>query len=289
MKPSMFEYDRPESLAEALAILADSGDEARVLAGGQSLIPMMNLRLAQPGRLVDIGGLDELRKIERVGDELRIGALVTHNTILDSALVADHCPMLVEAYHQVAHHSIRNRGTLGGSLCHNDPAAEMPLATSVLGATYVARSANGSRELSADAFFAGDFTSGLEPDEILVEVRIPRSPDRHGHAFFEIAQRKGDFALVACAALLVIEGGVCRNVRLGYRNLGLETIRFGAGEAALEGVEPSTERLSAVAALVAKEADPPSDIHATADYRRHLGRILTERALARCVERASAA
>src|SRR5215471_11164971 len=160
MKPARFEYERATDLASALA-------------AGQSLIPLLNLRLASAERLIDVGRLDELRYIRLDGNELRIGALTTHNGVLRSTEVAEHCPIMVEAYHLVSHHSVRNRGTIGGNLCHNDPASEMPLVVNLLGATLIARSASGERAIAGETFFKGDFETALEPSELLVEIRIP--------------------------------------------------------------------------------------------------------------------
>jgi CO/xanthine dehydrogenase FAD-binding subunit len=286
MKPAAFEYERPASVEAAVAALALHRDNARVLAGGQSLIPMLNLRLVQVGRLIDIGRLDGLRRVEVVGDELRIGALTTHNVLLTSPLVAERCPLIVEAYHEVAHHSVRNRGTLGGSLCHNDPASEMPLVMSVLGATLAVRSARGERLLKTEDFFVGMFTTALEPDELLVQIRVPLSAPGLGYGFHEIAQRKGDFALVAGAAVLRVTGGVCRDVRIGFRNVGADSIRLPAVEAELEGIAPSAERIAKAAETAAAAVNPPEDLHATAEYRRDLVRVVTERMLAQGVARA---
>jgi CO/xanthine dehydrogenase FAD-binding subunit len=286
MKPAPFEYERPETIEQAVAALARYGDQAKVLAGGQSLIPMLNLRVAQTDRLIDIGRIATLRGIERVGDELRIGALATHNAILSSATVADACPLMVEAYRDVSHHSVRNRGTLGGSLCHNDPSAEMPMVVSVLGATLVARSASGERQISAQDFFQDSFTTALEANELLVEIRIPVSPQGHGWAFQEVSQRKGDFALVAVAAMLTIVGGVCRDVRIGYRNAGTASARLAEVEAVLEGKEPQPALVAAAAEAATKAVDPTSDFHADADYRRDLAGTLTQRVLTSAIARA---
>jgi CO/xanthine dehydrogenase FAD-binding subunit len=286
MKPPPFDYERPANTNAALASLANHGGRAKVLAGGQSLLPMLNLRLVSPEYLIDISRLDELKYIRVADNELRIGALTTHNTVLKSADVAARCPIMVEAYRQVSHHSVRNRGTIGGSLCHNDPAAEMPLVINLLGALLVARSKNGERVVSAEQFFRGHFETALEDDELLTEIRIPIPAKGHGWSFQEVSQRKGDFALVAAAALLTLENGTCRDVRLGFRNVGERIFRLNVVEAQIEGQSPS-ERLFAAAASAAMDAvDPPSDLHADADYRRDLVEALTERVLAKALERA---
>jgi CO/xanthine dehydrogenase FAD-binding subunit len=286
MKPAPFEYERAADVASALSALAKFGKQAKVLAGGQSLIPMLNLRIAATERLVDVSRLDELRYIRVAGNELRIGALTTHNTVLKSSEVAAHCPIMVEAYRLVSHHSVRNRGTIGGSLCHNDPASEMPLVVNLLGATLIARSASGERTIAADKFFTGSFETALDASELLVEIRVPIPAKRHGWSFQEVSQRKGDFALVAAGAMLTIDGGVCRDVRLGFRNVGETIFRMPAIEAQIEGQAPSSALYSAAAKAVMDAVDPSSDVHADEIYRRDLVKALTERVLTTAVDRA---
>ena len=285
MKPPPFDYERPVDINGALASLASYGGRAKVLAGGQSLLAMLNLRLLSPERLIDVSRLDELKYIRMVGNELRIGALTTHNTVLKSQDVAMCCPIMVEAYRHVSHHTVRNRGTIGGSLCHNDPAAEMPLVVNLLGASIVARSRNGERVIEADQFFRGNFETALEDNELLTEIRVPIPANGHGWSFQEVSQRKGDFALVAAAAMLTLKDGVCGNVRLGYRNVGETIFRLKAVEAQIEGQAPSQHLFSNAAKAAMKAVEPPSDLHADADYRRDLVMALTERVLGKAVER----
>jgi CO/xanthine dehydrogenase FAD-binding subunit len=286
MKPPPFDYECPTDTNAALASLARHAGSAKVLAGGQSLLAMLNLRLVSPEHLIDVSRLGELKYIRVAGNELRIGALTTHNTVLKSADVATHCPIMVEAYRQVSHHAVRNRGTIGGSLCHNDPAAEMPLIVNLLGASLVVRSKNGERVIAADQFFRGNFETALEDDELLTEIRVPIPAKGHGWSFQEVSQRRGDFALVAAAAMLVLENGVCRNVRLGFRNVGESIFRLKAVEAQIEDQLPSERLFAAAASAAMKAVDPPSDLHADADYRRDLVKALTERVLDKAVERA---
>ena len=235
MKPAPFEYERAADLQSALLALARFGKQAKVLAGGQSLIPMLNLRLASTERLIDVGRLDELRYIRVVDSDLCIGALTTHNAVLQSPEIAEHCPIMVEAYRLVSHHSVRNRGTIGGSLCHNDPASEMPLVVNLVGATLIARRASGERAIAADRFFKGSFETALDASELLTEIRVPIPAKGHGWSFQEVSQRKGDYALVAAGAMLALDGGVCRQVRLGFRNAGETIFRMPAIEARIEG------------------------------------------------------
>ena len=286
MKPPPFDYERPVDTNGALASLASHGGRAKVLAGGQSLLAMLNLRLLSPERLIDVSRLDELKYVRMAGNELRIGALTTHNTVLKSADVATYCPIMVEAYRHVSHHAVRNRGTIGGSLCHNDPAAEIPLVVNLLGASIVARSRNGERVIAADQFFRGNFETALEDIELLTEIRIPIPANGNGWSFQEVSQRKGDFALVAAAAMLTLENGVCRNVRLGFRNVGETTFRLKVVEAQIEGQAPGRQLFSNAANAAMKTVEPPSDLHADADYRRDLVMALTERVLNKAVERA---
>jgi CO/xanthine dehydrogenase FAD-binding subunit len=286
MKPAPFEYERAADLQSALSALAQFGKQAKVLAGGQSLIPMLNLRLASTERLIDVGRLDELRYIRVADSELRIGALTTHNAVLGSPEIAEHCPIMVEGYRLVSHHSVRNRGTIGGSLCHNDPASEMPLVVNLLGAILVARSASGERTIAADRFFKGNFETALDASEMLTEIRVPIPAKGHGWSFQEVSQRKGDFALVAAGAMLAIEGGVCRRVRLGFRNVGETIFRMPAIEAQIEGQASSPALFSAAGTAAMNAVDPPSDLHADEAYRRDLVKILTERVLATAVARA---
>jgi len=286
MKPPPFDYERPADTKAALASLANFGDRAKVLAGGQSLLAMLNLRLASPERLIDVSRLNELKYVRLTGDELRIGALTTHNTVLKSPEVLAHCPIMAEAYRQVSHHSVRNRGTIGGSLCHNDPAAEMPLIVNLLGASLVARSTRGERVIAADQFFRGNFETALGADELLMEIRVPVPAKGHGWSFQEVSQRRGDFAMVAAGAILTIEGGLCRNVRLGFRNVGETIFRMKAIEAQIEGHSPSEQLFSSAAVAAMGAVEPTSDLHADATYRRDLVRVLTARVLAAAAERA---
>jgi aerobic carbon-monoxide dehydrogenase medium subunit len=286
MKPAPFEYERAIDLESALSALARFGKRAKVLAGGQSLIPMLNLRLASAERLIDVGRLNELRYIRVAGNELRIGALTTHNAVLGSPEIAEHCPIMVEAYRLVSHHSVRNRGTIGGSLCHNDPASEMPLVVNLLGAILIARSASGERAIAADQFFKGNFETALDASELLAEIRVPIPAKGHGWSFQEVSQRKGDYALVAAGAMLAIDGGVCRQARLGFRNVGETIFRMPAIEARIEGQAPSPALFSAAGKAAMNAVDPPSDLHADEAYRRDLVKVLTERVLATAVARA---
>jgi CO/xanthine dehydrogenase FAD-binding subunit len=279
MKPPVFEYERPPNLRAALDSLSKHGGKAKLLAGGHSLIPLLNLRQISPSRLIDVGRLTELQYVIEEYGQLRIGALTTHNTILRSPAVAAGCPIMIEAYPHVANHSIRNRGTLGGNLCHNDPAFEMPLVVTLVGASMVARSARSTRTIAAERFFKAPFATDLAPDEMLVEVRLPRQPAGHGYAFREISQRFGDRALLAAACLLTIRYGTCRDVRIGFRNAVHNVFRVAAAEAALEGKPASAASINAAAEAAARGMTAADDLHADEAYRRDVAGTLTQRML----------
>ena len=289
MKPPVFDYERPESVRAALDALSRHAGKAKLLAGGHSLIPLLNLRLIKPGRLIDVSRLTELQYIVEEFSQLRIGALTTHNTLLRSPIIAAHCPIMVEAYAHVANHSIRNRGTIGGNLCHNDPAFEMPLVMSLLGATMLVRSARTQRTIAADRFFKAPFATDLAPDEMLVEIRVPRPPAGHGYSFLEVSQRFGDRALIAGGCLLTLRYGTCRDVRIGFRNAVHNVFRIPAAEARLEGKPATAASIADAAAAAAANATPAGDLHADEAYRRDLTATLTERMLRAACARAGQA
>ena len=286
MKPPVFAYERPENLRAALDALSRHGGKAKLLAGGHSLIPQLNLRLLGPGRLIDVSRLSELQYIVEEYGQLRIGALTTHNAVLRSPVVQANCPIVTEAYAHVANHSIRNRGTLGGNLCHNDPAFEMPLVVSLLGASMVARSARSTRTITAAKFFKAPFATDLAADEMLVEIRVPRLPPGHGYAFLEISQRYGDRALIASGCLLTIRYGTCRDVRIGFRDAVNNVFRIAAAEAKLEGKPVSAAAIEQAAEAAAVELPPAADLHADDSYRRDVAATLARRMLRTACARA---
>jgi CO/xanthine dehydrogenase FAD-binding subunit len=290
MKPPVFEYQRPETLDEALSLLAERAD-AKPLAGGQSLIPAMNFRLAAPAILVDLGRLSGLRGVTASdAGGLRLGAMTTHAMVETSGLVAARAPLLAETLPFIAHPQIRNRGTVGGSLAHADPAAELPAVMLALRATLVLRTLSGERQVQASEFFTGLFATALEPGELLTAVLLP-APARSGWAFEELARRHGDYALVGVAAVLSLDAaGNCADVRIALLSVGDGPVLAVRAMAALLGQAPTAEAIGAAAELAAGEdIDPPSDIHASAAYRRQLTRVLVRRGLLRAVERARAA
>jgi CO/xanthine dehydrogenase FAD-binding subunit len=290
MKPAPFEYQAPASLPAALDVLARRGGEAKLLAGGQSLIPVLNFRLAEPALLVDINKLKELDFIRRGEDgSLRIGALTRQRRLERDPLVAEAAPLLHEAVPFIAHPQIRNRGTFGGSLAHADPAAELPALAVALRARLRLQRVGSDRWVEARDFFAGLFTTLLEPDEVLTEAAIPALPPRTGWAFMEVARRHGDYAQVGIAALVTLdEAGRCREARLVYLSVGDKPVEAPEAARLLAGEEIAEPAITAAAEKASRdEMDPNGDIHASAGFKRHLARVLTGRALRRAAERAS--
>jgi len=291
VKPASFSYYRPASLDEALALLAERED-AKPLAGGQSLIPAMNFRLATPAALIDLNGIAALARDRGTEDGgLQLGAMTRHCVLEASSLVAERAPLLAETMPFIAHPQIRNRGTVGGSLAHADPAAELPAVMVALETTLVLRSASAERRVPAEQFFTGLFATALEPGELLTAIELPAMPPCSGSAFEELARRHGDYALVGVAAVLSLDGaGRCGGARIALFSVGDGPTLAVRAAAALAGQELNAETIRAAAELAAVEdIDPPSDIHASAAYRRQLARVLTCRALTRAAERARVA
>ncbi len=289
MKPASFKYLSPDSLDDALAAMAQHGADTKLLAGGQSLIPAMNFRVLQPAVLVDLNPLTELNYI-RSGDDggMRIGAMTRLRQLERDPLAAACAPLLHTALPHIAHAQIRNRGTLGGSLVHADPAAELPVVTLALAARYRVQNTAGSRWIDSSAFFHGFFYTAIEPDEIMVEIALPPMPARTGYAFLEIARRHGDYAMAGVAALVTLdESGVCQRARLVYLNLGDAPLDAQAAAGLLIGEKQSDELAAAVAAKAAEEEiKPMGSVHASIEYQQHLARVLTRRALIQAFERA---
>jgi carbon-monoxide dehydrogenase medium subunit len=283
MKPAPFDYAAPNSLDAVLALKAQHGEDAKFLAGGQSLIPAMNFRLVQASLIVDVNRVPGLDFIERAPDGgLRLGGLARQRQLERHPLVAEHAPLLHAAMPHVAHPQIRNRGTLGGSLAHADPAAELPVIALALQARLLARSVRGERWLWAADFFQGLFTTALAADEMLVEVALPPLPPRTGTAFEEFARRRGDYALMGVAVVLTLDqAGACQQVRLVYLNAGEGPREAPQAAALLVGRPPAAEHFAAAAAHAAEhEIEPMGNVHATPAYQRHLAQVLTRRALA---------
>jgi len=287
VKPPLFEYHDPGSVDEALALLAEHGDEAKVLAGGQSLVPLLNFRLARPERLVDVNGLNELAYLRTDDGVLRIGALTRHAALERSKEAAARVPLLGEAVALVGHVQIRNRGTVGGSVAHADPAAELPVAFSALDARYRVRSTRGERVVGSDEMFITHLTTSLEPDELLTEIEVPVPPARTGFAFVEFARRHGDFALGGAAVLVTLDdAGVCTRARIALLAAAPTPVRARETEEWLTGLRLDPPAMGEAAARAVAGIHPTSDIHGGTEYRRALVEALVRRALAQATERA---
>ena len=286
MKPPRFEYLLPRSLDETLAMLAQHGEDAKVLAGGQSLVPLLNFRLVRPAYLVDVNDIPGLDAIRLDDGRLSLGAMVRQRAAERSSLVRERCPLLADAMPQIGHVQIRNRGTVGGSLAHADPAGELPAVMAALGGELVVKSSHGERRLDAERFFVGYLTTAIEPNELLVEVRVPIAPARTGTAFLEVSRRHGDFALVGVAATVTLDdGGVCTACAIALTGVGPTPVVARDAARALVGLKPAASAIEDVARRVAGPLSPDSDLHASTDYRKHLAGVLTRRALARAVAR----
>lgn len=282
MKPAPFDYYAPQTLDEALELLRRFGDDAKPLAGGQSLIPVLNFRLARPAVLVDLRAVAELARVEHHQGALRIGAMTRQSALERHPAVAAVAPLLADALPHVAHAAIRNRGTLGGSLAHADPAAELPAVMIACGATLHLRSSAATRAVAAADFFTGLFATVLAPGELLVRIDIPAAAPRTGHAFEEVARRHGDFAILGIAATVTLnEAGACTTARIVAVNTSDGAMQLRTAASMLHGRSLTTDAIAAAAEAAGAEIQVSGDVHASPVYRRHLATVLTRRALAR--------
>jgi aerobic carbon-monoxide dehydrogenase medium subunit len=277
--PAKFDYLRPSSLPDAVRALAGGGDDAKVIAGGQSLLPLLRLRLAYPDLLVDVGGLDELRGIRDTGDALEIGALTTHYTLTRDPVIAQHCGLLAAAAGTVADPAVRHRGTIGGSLSHADPAGDLPAVVTALDATLLTSGPDGERSIAAADFFVDYLTTALRPGEILTAVRVPKLGPGWGFRYEKFNLTAQDWAIVGVAALARRDNGHVAEARIGLTNMAAVPVRARAAEEAAAGAEATRAAMTAAAAHADEGASPSDDLRAAADYRRHLARVLTGRAL----------
>ena len=278
MKPARFDYVKPATLGEAVEALAAADGEGKVLAGGQSLLPLLNFRMVRPTVLIDINGIDELSFIETRGDSIVIGALTRHREIEQSPLIASKLPVMSAAMRHVAHLAIRNRGTIGGSLSHADPAAELPMLALFYGATIVAEGSSGRRRIPAEEFFVDALTNCLEPDEIVVEIEFPVLA-HDGWAFEEVARRFGDFALASIAVAIRREQAEIADIRIGVMGVADTPLRLISVEHELRGAKLDGSMPDRFSGLVTSATSPNSDLHASAEYRRHLLNGLAKRAI----------
>ena len=290
MNPTPFSYHKAGTLPEAIALLQEHAEDAKLLAGGHSLLPVMKLRLAQPGHLIDIAGLAELRGVREDGDTLVVGALTTHHDLLSDPILQRRCPLLVEAAHLVGDRQVRNRGTFGGSLAHADPAADYPASILALEATIVARGPNGERSIPAGEFFQGFLTTALAPDEVLTEVRIPALGARTGGSYQKLANQASGYAVVGVAAVVRLGAdGTAEAVRIGVTGAGASATRATGAEDALVGSALDEAAVAAAAAKAADGLDLLDDLHAPAAYRSRVLAGLTRRAVGAAVAAARAA
>lgn len=285
MKPAPFKYAAPQSVADALALLRKYGEDGKILAGGQSLVPLLNMRLARPSVLIDLNRITALSYIKEGNGSVAVGAMTRQRTAELSLLVRSNLPLLAEALAYVGHPQIRNRGTVGGSLAHADPSAELPAVAVALDARLVIRGPRGTRTLRSEEFFIGYLTTALQPDELLVEVQFPSHP-RAGTVFLEVARRHGDYALVGVAALVTMAGDTVRTARLTFTGVGPGPVRIAEAEAAVAEQRPTDRVLAEAGQIVSDRLDPESDVHASAEYRKQVAGVLTERALRLAVQRA---
>jgi aerobic carbon-monoxide dehydrogenase medium subunit len=287
VKPAKFEYHAPASIEEALAILGRYDGEARVLAGGQSLVPMMNFRLATPRAIVDLNRIDGLANVEEDGEVIRIGSMTRQRRLEFEPLISAKLPLLREALRWVGHLPTRSRGTIGGSIAHADPAAEIPMVLQALEGEVVAHGPQGERRIPAQDLFHAALTTSLAPLEIITEVRFPAMPARAAYAVEEFARRKGDFAIAAVAVMLMRDGERCIKARLATAGVGPASIRLRDAEAVLEQKGLSEDAIAEAADKAKAQVDPVADLNGSAEYRRHLTGVLMSRAIVKAIASAA--
>jgi carbon-monoxide dehydrogenase medium subunit len=279
MIPAPFAYARPTTVEEALQAVAEGGEDVKVLAGGQSLIPVMRLRLAAPETVVDLGRVAELRGVRDDGDAIVIGAMTTHSDVLADGLIAQHAPLIAQATQTVADRQVRHRGTFGGALAHADPAGDLPAVALALDVEFVLAGPSGRRTVPAREFFVDYLTTALAEGEILVEVRVPKLEGRWGMHYEKFNRVAQAWSIVAVAAAVRRENGSIAEARIGLTNMGPTPLRAAAAEAALAGAGATADAIAAAAAHAAEGTSPSSDLNARADYRQHLAQVLTRRAV----------
>lgn len=279
MIPPAFDYASPTSVEEAIGLLQQNPDEAKLLAGGHSLLPLMKLRLAAPGLLIDLGRVPDLAFIRPGGDEVVVGPMTTHYTVESSQVLRQQLPLLATAAGMVGDPQVRNRGTIGGSLAHADPASDLPTIARTLRARIVATGPQGSRSIDADDFFVDIWTSALEPDEVVTEVRFPAPQGRHGQAYQKFRQRASDWAIVGVAVDLALDNGTIRDASVVLTNVGSTPVRASGVEEALRGQPAKQDAIQAAAQRAAEGLNPSPELKASPDYKKHLAMVLTQRAL----------
>ncbi|HEY7477127.1 MAG TPA: xanthine dehydrogenase family protein subunit M [Actinomycetota bacterium] len=289
MLPARFEYHRPSTLDEALAMLAEHGEDAKVLAGGQSLIPLMKYRFSSVGHLIDVNRIDGLDGIEESGDVLRIGAMVRHNQLAASEVIAAGYPTIAAAAPQIADPLVRNLGTIGGSLAHADPSGDLGSVMLAMDGSVVLRKVGGEREVPVKDFLVGTFTTSIEPDEMLTEVRVPKPAANSGGTYLKLERKVGDYATVAAAVRLTMDNGSIGSAGIGLTSVGLSNIKADAAEEALRGATPGDEAFAEAARLAAEASMPAADVRGSETYKRHMVDVYVRRGLTRAFEMAGAA
>jgi carbon-monoxide dehydrogenase medium subunit len=286
MIPGRFEYHVPNTLAEAVSLLGEFGDEGRVLAGGHSLLPMMKLRFAEPAHLVDLNRIEDLRGIREAGEKIHIGAMTTENELIGSLLLREKCPLIVEAARQIADPQVRNRGTIGGDICHGDPGNDHPAIMLAVDATFVLSGPKGDRAVPADGFSLGTYYNQLEPGEILKEIQVPVFRKGTGWAYSKLKRKTGDYATAAAAVVLQLEGGTCRKASIALTNAGPTALKAREAEGVLTGrvidqglIEQAAEKVMAI-------CDPTEDLRGDREYKTHMAAEMTRRAIRQALERA---
>lgn len=286
MIPPQFDYHAPESLDDAIKLLGELGDEAKVMSGGQSLLPMLKLRLAAPGHIVDIGRIGGLKEIKEESDHLHIGALVTETALEHDATVAERYPILLDTAAVIADPIVRNRATVGGNIAHGDPANDHPATMLAVRAEVVAYGPDGERVIPIDEFFFGLFMTALQPDEILTQIRIPKPIERTSGAYIKLERKVGDYAIAGVAVQLTLaDDGTVQHAGIGLTNLGMAPIRATAAEEALVGKTPDDDAIAAAAAAAGEAAEPNADRRGSIEYKKNMARVLTGRAIRKALAR----
>lgn len=286
MIPNQFEYHAPSTVDEAVHLLSEFADEAKLLAGGHSLLPMMKLRFAEPSHLIDINGIDELRGIRIDGDTVHIGAMTTENAIIASELLREKCPLLPEAARNISDPQVRNRGTIGGDIAHGDPANDHPALMLACDATFVLRGPNGERKVPASEFFLGTFYTALEEIEVMTEIQIPAIQSGSGSAYCKLKRKQGDWATAAAAVVLRLDGKTCVEARIGLTNVGPTALNATGAAAALVGNSIDEAAIEAAAQQAMAICEPAEDLRGDIEYKTHMAGEMTRRAIRQALKRA---
>lgn len=286
MIPSEFAYHAPANLTQALELLGRYGEDAKLLAGGHSLLPMMKLRFAAPAHLIDLNGIAELKGVREKNGMLHIGAMTTENELIASTLVRERCPLIVEAARQIADPQVRNRGTLGGDVAHGDPGNDHPAVMLALGASFVLRGSDDERVVSADGFYVGPLQTALAPDEILTEIRIPIPASKSGYSYQKLKRKIGDFATAAAAVQLTLKNGVCERAGIALTNLAPTPLKLADAEKLMIGKRIDDALIAQAARLAVDASDPAADLRGPVEYKRHMAGEMTKRALREALARA---